>query len=106
MKWYRNLYCSDNLEDEKKKIIKEIRHHKRQWNIYVITLARNNYDLFDIYHVNVLYQPYYRKREDEITVIGIAKGKEEAMKLVEKIVMDVYQKTGDCKVKEYVMLNY
>ncbi len=103
MKWYRDLYCSENIKNDKKKIIHDIRHHKRQWNIYVITLARNHYDLLDIYHVNVLYQPYYKKRENEITIIGIAKGKEEAIQLVQTIVMDVYKKTGDCKVKEYVM---
>jgi len=103
MQWYKNLYVSENAKEKQSKIISNIRKNKLQYDIFVLTLAINGKDLIDIYPVYELKQEYYKKKD--MFVIGIAKGKDEAISLVEEIVMDVYNETGSCDIKKYLTKN-
>ena len=47
-----------------------------------------------------LLQPGY-PREDRM-VVGIAKGFDEAVELVEKISREVYDATGDLEIRDYI----
>lgn len=100
MKWYKELYIGENAMKGKRKIINNIRFSKPQLGVYVITLPANEKNSLDIYPSNVLLQKYFRKRE--LTIVGIAKGREEAFLLVGRIVMDCYNQTGQYLVKELV----
>ncbi len=92
MLFYHDLYISDQYAEKKDKIIWKLKHHAGMAGAYVIALASNGEDLFDICHNAVLMQPHYR--DEELYIVGIADGKREAMALVQKIIEDVYQKTG------------
>lgn len=70
MKYYHNLYLSDELKEKKEGIIYKLEHDKIQLNKYVIVLAD---------------------------------GFEEALYLVEKIAQEVYDVTGDMKIRKYLL---
>lgn len=50
-------------------------------------------------NVNELKFPYYKGQK--IYVLGLTFGRENAISLVAQIIDEVYQNTGDVKVREY-----
>lgn len=101
MRWYDDLYVGYNLLDKKRQIIRKIKNGKQQFNKYVLTLPLNNYDTIDIYPSNVLTQKIYK--ESDIVIVGIAEGKEEALDMVQLVIMDCFNATGGVRVKDYIM---
>ena len=85
MKYYSNLYVSERLKKKKDKVIARLECDHNQLEI-----------------VNAMYllQPGY-PREGRM-VVGIAKGFEEAVELVEEISREVYDATGDLELRDYI----
>lgn len=100
MKWYQNLYIGETAEKKKKKIIWKVNHNAGMVNVFLITLASNGQDLFDIISSAVVSQKAARRNCPMI--VGIACGHEEAVGLALQITLEVYQETGDFKVKTYL----
>lgn len=100
MRWYHHLYMGTEARRDRYRIVGRIRWNKPQTDAYVITLASQADNLLDIYPSYVLLQKYYRQQE--ILIIGIAKGYDEAMEVMTRILMEVYEKTGTFNVKEYI----
>ena len=85
MRYYKHLYLTEGLEKKKEKIIRKLEAGKLQPGVHVITLAvseRNQLELF---------------------VVGITKGYDEAVELVEQIVQEVYDQTGTCDIRSYIL---
>ena len=101
MRWYNDLYVGYSLLDKKRQVMRKIKNGKLQFNKYVIALPFNDYDLLDIYPSNVLTQKWYR--ESDMVIVGIAEGREEAMDMMQLIIMDCLGETGGLKVKQYIM---
>lgn len=96
--WADNLRVSENIKD-KTKIIKAINKDKTTLSIYCVTFSTNPSNLFDIYNANEFKFPYYKKQK--LFIVGLAKGKEEAVLLTKDLLLEVYNSTGDFKVREY-----
>ena len=92
MRWYDDLYVGYNLLDKKRQVMWKIKRGKQQFN---------KYDVLDIYPSNVLTQKWYK--DSDIVIVGIAEGREEAMDMVQLIIMDCLNSTGGCKVKDYIL---
>lgn len=86
MRWYEDLYVGYNLLDKKRQVIRKIKNGKPQLNKYVITLPQNDYDTLEIYPSNILNQKWYR--DSDMVVVGITEGMEEAMDMIQLIIMD------------------
>lgn len=99
MKFYSNLYIGDSVKNIRK-VKWKLRHNAGQIKVYVITLAKGN-DLLEIYHCAFLQQAYYKKYPPFI--VGVASGYDEAVLLTQKIIMDVSEKIGNYKIKDYFM---
>ena len=99
MQWAENLYLSDKTAKKKDKIIKKANRGVGLVSIYFITLASNRENLFDIFHAAHLKQPAFYKQD--LYVVGIASGYEEALELVQRMIDDIYRKTGGFAVREY-----
>ncbi|QHQ62517.1 hypothetical protein Ana3638_18435 [Anaerocolumna sedimenticola] len=69
------------------------------FEVYCITFASNSYNLFDIINANELIFPYYSKRD--VYILGLAGSKGQAKYLVKDMLMEIYDKTGDFRVREY-----
>jgi hypothetical protein len=105
MKWYKNLYVSEEAESEKKNIIKSIKKNKLVFFGYVIIIeAKNNSGsdgLLTILH-SAFFLKNYAKR-DEVLIVGIAYSRRDALELAGNIVYEVYQKTGGFDIREYII---
>ena len=100
MKWYKNLYLGEEIAPKARKIINKIKKNKPTIDVYVIALASNPMNQLDIIPSWELLQKGYPT--EQIRVIGLAKGKKEALQLVTSLVDEVYQKTGDVKILDYL----
>ncbi|MHB8130029.1 MAG: hypothetical protein ACYDEX_13630 [Mobilitalea sp.] len=87
------------MKKKKEKVIASINNREATFGVYCIAFASHPSNLFDIMEANELLFPYYKK--SEVRIVGLAKGKEEAIKLVQEMLMEVYNKTGDFKVRNY-----
>lgn len=72
---------------------------KFTFGLYCIAFASNEKNLFDIVETNELLFEHYKR--NQIYIIGLTKGKENAVELTQNLLLEVYQNTGDFKVREY-----
>lgn len=101
MTWYKEYYAGESIAGKKERIKWKILHHAGQIGIYVIAVSSSPGNLLDIIPSWELMHKYYPK--SELLIVGVDKGYENAMELAGMIVMDVYQKTGDFRVREYFL---
>ncbi|HHX11631.1 MAG TPA: hypothetical protein GX731_02330 [Clostridiales bacterium] len=97
--WSPKLYVGDKLKSKLDKTIKSIDNRKVTYGVFCITFASNRDNLFDILNANELRFPYYQR--SDIYIVGLTKGREEALVMVQDLLIEVYQNTGEFKVREY-----
>lgn len=101
MTWYEDLYVGESIIHKTSKIIWKIRHNAGVLNIYVIALASNENNLLDIIPAHELLQKGYPKQQ--LYIVGLAKGYDEAVEVAAAIIAEVYQKTGTFAVRKYLI---
>ena len=99
MRWYRNLYLGDNAKKAKYKVFGRIRKGRFTSDTFLITLPSSEENLLDITSANFLLQPYFKKK---INLVGLAKGREEALYLVRDIIDEVYSNTKGFDIAGYL----
>ncbi|MGN0160411.1 MAG: hypothetical protein ACI4AQ_03375 [Lachnospiraceae bacterium] len=99
MEWYKNLYLGEMAARKKYKLLRKI---NKRWlsKAYIITLPSNEENVLDIYSYNEILQHHYD--ENQLFVIGLAHGKEEALELTKNIVFEVYRACGNVNVTKYI----
>ena len=100
MKWYGKLYVGPEAAKKQSKIIWKLKCGAGMLNIYLVTLASNGKDLFDILPSHLLKQKALRRNLPPI--IGIAVGYEEAVGLVTGIVEETIRETGGTDVRQFL----
>lgn len=98
LKWHRNHYIGPGVKNIPR-IRHRLEHGKLVPGIYLITLSDNPCNLLEILPALTLIQESAANICPEI--VGIAKGKEEAMDLVTEMIQTVFSETGGFEVKEY-----
>lgn len=101
MKWYPELYVGSHAKKKQKKIIRKLKTNAGMLDVYLITLAANGEDIFDILSSAWLQQKGIRRNLP--LIVGIACGYEEAVQLAVGIVEEVYRETGDVQVQSYLI---
>ena len=100
MRYYKHVYLADGIK-KKEKIIRKLEEKKLQMNIHIITLARNEKNQLEIYNSMILLQPDFP--HDDFFVVGLAKGYEDAVEMVEEIAREVYNKTKGADIRSYIL---
>jgi hypothetical protein len=100
MKWYDQLYVGDSIASKVNRIKWKINHNAGTVSIYVVTLASNPDNLLDIIPARELMQKGYPKKD--LMIIGIAKGYNEALLVVQRVIEDTYRKTNDVNVRRMI----
>lgn len=103
MKWYDNLYLGDSVAKKADKIKWKINHNAGTISTYVISFASNPDNLLDIIPARELMQKAYPK--SRIRIIGLAGNYQEALEVVQRIIEETYQNTGDVDVYRYLKEN-
>lgn len=101
MEWYARLYTDSVTGPKKERFITEIEEQKYRGNLYLITLAANPKNQLELLSVHQLRFPYIRRNCP--MVVGLASGRESALRLLERIVQEVLQNTGDVKLRDYFL---
>jgi hypothetical protein len=99
MNWCAHIYAGKKAALHRHSIISALKKGKPCPGVYVLTRAVDSDGILDIYHSAVILSGFYRDRE--ITVIGIAMGRREAMEVARLIVDDMYRKNGDFDIDAY-----
>ena len=102
MQFYKHLYLEEGISEKKsEKIIEKLKSGKVQPFIHVITLSSNPKNHLDIIPSVLLLQPSYPT--DDLFVVGISRGNEEAILMVRDIVEEVYKNTGSTDIRNYLL---
>lgn len=101
MKYYKYLYLSDGLKKKKDKVIRKLEQRKFQLDIHLIVLSEGSQNQLEIYHSLLFLQSSYPSRD--FFVVGITKGYEEALELVEEITREVYNETRGADIRSYIL---
>ncbi|WP_276696173.1 hypothetical protein [Blautia hydrogenotrophica] len=100
MKWYHKLYLSDSASKHARRTIYKLKHGKLAPGYYLITLSDHPDHLLEIIGTAYLVQrPLWELCP---MVVGIARYKEEALELTQRILLETYEHRGDFQVKEYL----
>ncbi|MEZ3436056.1 MAG: hypothetical protein K1W34_15830 [Lachnospiraceae bacterium] len=101
MRYYRYLYLGEDLKEKKEKIIGKIERGKLTWDIHIVTLPVGEKNQLEIYACNQFLQRDYPKMD--FFVVGIVKGYENAIELVEEIAKQVYNETRSADIRSYIL---
>jgi hypothetical protein len=99
LSFHKKLYVGDRIKHVNRVKWKLV-HGVGQLDVYVICICPGA-DQLEIMHSAFLKQQYYRDHPP--FVVGIASGYDDALVLLEKIVRNVLNETGDVLLKEYFL---
>ena len=98
MKFYKNLYIGDTINNPDK-IKRKLKKYAKLTNVYVIVYVEKDKRL-EIVHSGMLQQYFYK--ENPPYVIGIAGSQEEANEIICRIAEESVQKTGEADLVAYL----
>lgn len=101
MKFYYALYMDEKIISCKEEVLTKLKNDEWQFEKYLITLTKNEKNHLEFYNSVLLIQKTIPK--EDLFVVGIANGYEEALELVEKITQDVYDKTKGVDIRNYIL---
>ena len=99
LKWQDNFLAGKSVKNPGK-IKKKLNSGKLVPGIYLLTLSENPSNLMDIIPAAMLFQKSFYGICPEI--IGMAKGKEEALEMVRSLIDEMYTETGTFAIAEYI----
>ena len=97
IEWYKDIITDDVLSDCSDEVICKIINRQLTMNIYCVCLASNEKNLIDIINANEFRFPHYDRISTK--VIGICKGKDNAVQMVKKLIEDVYKQTESYDIR-------
>ena len=101
MKYYYALYMDDKLLPKKKQILRKLEKREWQFEKYLIVLTQNERNHLEFYNSVLLTQK--GMEQENLFVVGIASGYEEALELVSKITQEVYDETKETDIRNYIL---
>lgn len=100
MKFFKKLYVSEYMEKKKEKVIKNLKAGKIPFSYYILVLIEEGENQLEFYSTSLLYQK--KLKEENLFIVGLAAGYEDAIYLVEDITREVYEKTGTADIRSYI----
>ncbi len=96
----KDLIVGESLKGKERKIVPNIKRGKiKKKGVTLITYAANGKDFFDLIPAKEMKYPV--RQEQQLYVLGLAGSRGEALELVQGLVMEVYNKTGEFDVRGY-----
>lgn len=105
IRFHEKLY-RDEISDHKLSVLqKRIKKRKPKLNLFLVTLPLGSQGLLEVYWYPELLQSYYRNLDVSLTVVGIAKSREQAFEMVSQIVNDAGICEGNVPINEFFKEN-
>ena len=99
LKWHDHYYVGESVRDESA-VREKLDAGKPVPGIYLVTFSDNPHNILEIIPAVTMFQKTAARLCPEI--VGMVKGMDEAMELVQMIVQTVYEETGDVLVEKYL----
>ena len=101
MKCSYALYLDENSSLKKQEILKKLDKDEWQLEKYLIVLSKNEKNHLEIFNSVLLLQKAIDK--DDLFLVGIAGGYQEALELIEQITRNVYDETKGTDIRNYII---
>ncbi|MCI9490292.1 hypothetical protein AALC75_00965 [Lachnospiraceae bacterium 48-42] len=101
MRYYCNLYLGESIRKKRRKIIRKLNKGKLLPEVYILVLPEGEDNQLEIYGCAQFLQPFFPERD--FFVVGIGKGFEEALEIVEEITKEVYNETMGAEIRDYIL---
>lgn len=96
-----NLILPADQEEKRKKLTAQLsKRHVSLRNLFCIILPTTGSGILEVIP---LFALRLEAKEHEVVVLGLCEGREEALKLVESMIGEVYRETGAFDVKSYFL---
>lgn len=99
MYWYPGLYVGETAKKKKEDLIQKIESGKTPVNTYLVLIPESQENQLEI--IAAWNLKYWRRERTRQRVVGLACGQAEAKRLVCEITQDVYERTGDTRIRDY-----
>lgn len=101
MRFYRYLYVSELMKGKQDKIVERLKKQDYPLTVYLIVLSEDGENQLEFFRTSLLKQEIFRG--EELFVVGIAAGYDDALYLVERITEDAYRETKDADIRSYLL---
>lgn len=101
VKFYCDLYISENWVNKKRKIMERLQKNRIQPAVYVIALAQGKQNQLEFFSGMLLKQHIFD--DAELFVVGIADGYLDALYLVEEMTEAAYREIGNADIREWIL---
>ncbi len=101
IRFHEQLYSDGISERKLASIQRKIKKLVPKLDVFLIVLPLENEGLLEVYWYPELLQSYYRKMDKDIVVVGISNKKDEAISLIERILLDAGICNGSILLKNY-----
>ncbi len=101
LSWYQHLYLGTSVERKARRLRWKINTGRGTLDLYVITIASNPANQFDIISTMQLQKKSIRKHCPMI--VGLARGRFEAMDVVRRIFDDAWKATHDPNARAWIL---
>ncbi len=92
MEFYRDLYVTESIKPRKEKILLKLKQKKYPPGIFLLTVPSGGDGQLEFFSSALLRQELLK--DENLFVVGIAAGYDDAVYLVEEITAEVYWQTG------------
>ena len=100
MQFMGTLYVGESIQTKEYDIVRKVHNAKVVPNLYLLALSTNSDNMLDLIPQWEALQKSYPK--ETLRIVGLANGKKEAIRLVQKIIQDSMQETGLADVRPYL----
>ncbi len=101
MQIYGDFYVGDNLKLGRAKIKRRIQRNRSGKDWFYISLSTMKDGMLEIIPAALTRYSWYPSKD--LQIVGVEKGYYHALLLVKQMTSDVFEATGDCKLKEYFL---
>ncbi|MBR5337656.1 MAG: hypothetical protein IK152_06705 [Lachnospiraceae bacterium] len=101
MKWAKKLIYGEEAGKKRIGYVTKLKMGKGVLGLSAIVISPDSPNQFDIIDTKLLMWKRYPK--DDLIIVGIAKGQDEALDLMEHFSQKVYDETGTLDMKNYVL---
>lgn len=101
MIFFQNLYLGEKITPKIEQVMKKLNSGKPVLELYLITISDHPDNMLEIVPQKEILQKTYPKVE--FRVVGLAKGKKEALSVVQSIIEESLKETGSADVRKFLL---
>ncbi|MBO4324303.1 MAG: hypothetical protein J5845_02725 [Lachnospiraceae bacterium] len=97
----KNLIIPAEQEEKRKKMTAQLtKRHPSERTLYCVILPTTGSGILEVIP---LFALRLEAKDHDITILGVSEGRENALKLVESMIGEVYRETGAFDVEKYFL---